>query len=70
MKKFLFELLKQTGFVLVYIIGDVIARLITGKDEFPVYYWIGAGLTLVYQIMRDLNEIKNKIKENKNEKNL
>ena len=69
MKKELFEFIKQLGFAFAYFVGDVLCRFVTGKDEFPKYYWIGAGLILVYQIMRDLNEIKNKM-ENKNEKNL
>lgn len=68
MKKFLLDALKSFGFVLVYYVGDRVCRLVIGKDEFPVYYWIGAGLVLVYQIMKDLAEIKNKIEENKNEK--
>lgn len=67
MKKALFEFIKLVGFVFVYDLGDVICRVVTGKDEFPKYYWICAGLVLVYQVIRDLDEIKNKM-ENKNEK--
>lgn len=67
MKKVLFEFFKTLGFVFVYYLGDVICRWLTGKDEFPKYYWICAGLSLVYQIVRDIDEIKNKM-ENKNEK--
>ena len=63
MKKELFEFIKQLAFAFVYIVGDVICRVVTGKDEFPKYYWICAGLVLVYQIMRDLNEIKNKMEK-------
>lgn len=70
MKKVLFEAIKSFGFGLFYYVGDIIVRYITGKNEFPKYYWIGAGLVLVYQIMKDLAEIKNKIEENKNEKNI
>lgn len=68
MKKELFELIKLIGFVFFYYVGDIIIRWLSGKDEFPRYYWICFGLVLVYQIIRDLNEIKNKM-ENKNEKN-
>lgn len=62
MKKVLFEAIKSFGFGLFYYVGDIICRCVSGKDEFPKYYWIAAGLVLVYKIMRDLNEIKNKIK--------
>lgn len=63
MKKELFEFIKQLGFAFFYIVGDVVCRVVTGKDEFPKYYWICAGLVLVYQIIRDLNEIKNKMEK-------
>lgn len=64
MKTF-FEFLKQLGFALFYQVGDIICRYISGKNEFPKYYWITIGLILIYQIMRHLIEIKNKIEENK-----
>lgn len=67
MKKALFDFLKQLGFVFVYYLGDTICRWLTGKNEFPKYYWIATGLVLVYQIIKDLEEIKNKI--NKIEEN-
>lgn len=73
MKKVLIDFLKQLGFVFVYYLGDLIVRCLTGKNEFPKYYWIATGLVLVYQVMKDLEEIKNKInkiEENKNEKDL
>lgn len=63
MKKALFDFLKQLGFVFVYYLGDLFCRWATGKDEFPKYYWICAGLVLVYQIMRDLKDIKNKMEK-------
>lgn len=63
MKKALFEFIKLVGFVFVYFLGDVAARWIIGKSEFPKYYWIATGLILVYQIMKDLNEIKNKLEK-------
>lgn len=63
MKKELFEFIKQLGFAFVYIVGDVICRVVTGKDEFPKYYWICVGLSLVYQIIRELDEIKNKMEK-------
>lgn len=63
MKKCLFDFIKQIGFVLVYFLGDVAARWLTGKDEFPKYYWIATGLILVYQIFKDLKEIKNKMEK-------
>lgn len=63
MKKELFELIKLIGFVFFYYVGDIIIRWLSGKDEFPRYYWICVGLSLVYQIIRDLNEIKNKMEK-------
>lgn len=61
MKKALFEFIKLIGFVFVYIVGDIVVRWLTGKDEFPKYYWIATGLVLVYNIMEDLKELKKKI---------
>lgn len=63
MKKVLVEFLKSICFVLFYYVGDLICRRVNGSDEFPKYYWIAAGLVLVYGIIKDLNEIKNKIEE-------
>lgn len=63
MKKVLFDALKSFGFVSIYYIGDRICRWVIGKDEFPKYYWIGAGLALAYGIIKDLNEIKNKLEK-------
>lgn len=63
MKKELFEFIKQLGFAFVYFVGDVIYRLVTGKNEFPRYYWIAIGIVIVYQIFKELEEIKNKLEE-------
>lgn len=68
MKKELFELTKLIGFVFVHYLGDVIVRSVTGKDEFPKYYWICTGLVLLYQIIRDLDEIKKSNRGDRNEK--
>lgn len=63
MKKALIEIITATVGIFIYYLGDVATRWVTGKNEFPKYYWIIVGLMLAYQIIRDINEIKNKLEK-------